>query len=163
MKASNFNTESRPSSIAIEWGKLNTYDVSMGETDICTWTRAFISGSLKLVLAVAVLLSAAGVVLWSVGDAIAFWVSGILNGWVTPTEWAFGATLVIVATPIVLGAAWVNDWVVLFRRRRDEQRDLYDDEWATTPTIGVIGQAWRSFHDKTCFKVNLVTPTERED
>lgn len=143
--------------IAIEWGKLDSYY----DTDICNLTRRVIVGVLSLILAVTIMVALACVVIWMVGTTLAAWAFLLVYGKEAlgiiindPTPVVTTGILLIMAMSLL--GTWFNRLYREYSSARVE-RDMRNN---VPPHNNVIGRMYRSFKEKTCYKVELTSKEE---
>ena len=153
MEAKTFKRNTWHAQLAFHYGPLHwhTYRYGGGALDICAYTRAVLTGLIKLTFLMI------GVSLFFVvpfADTLAWLVSGIVNGFTGPDFPAqFFLTLVSVilgfAVLILVGAGIKSLWEAV-RRKMAKGR-----EEAPKPD-SFVTSAYKSVKGKFCFRINVV-------
>jgi hypothetical protein len=120
------------------------------DLDICSYTKAVFKGVCiwALVTALAMLIAA------GCGDVLAWCVATIqYRGWILPSE----VVVMMVCSTIMLGAIALMAFVAYVRQERKYKRRI---DGVEEPDPGLIRLAYRSFKDKFCIPVTVVSVKE---
>lgn len=149
MEAKTFSKNSLHWRLASVYGPMNEYAAT---TDICSYGRAVMKGALVALL----ILVVGGGYATGMADFGAWLVAGLIHGF-TDMNVAGGVVTIINAIAIIvvsLGVACtqIGEWR---SNRRARIRALTSAEGYVEPEPSVYTQWYRSFKEKTCFRVSL--------
>ena len=161
MMTRTFNRNHWLTQIAIEWGKLDPYS----DTDICHFTRRAIIGVMSVISAVTIMIALACVVLWMSGMTLAAWAFVMVYG-----KDALGI-IISDPTPIVVTGVLLIALIGLVGSRvklwyRDysyAQLEKAINNKVSPPPDNVIVQMYKSFKEKTCYRIELTSNEETDE
>ena len=161
MMTRTFNRNHWLTQIAIEWGKLDPYS----DTDICHFTRRAIIGVMSVISAVTIMIALACVVLWMSGMTLAAWAFLLMNGMAAlgiiqhdPAPVITTGVLLIALIGMV--GSWFKRW---YRDYFYAQLEKAINNKVSPPSDNVIVQMYKSFKEKTCYRIELTSNEETDE